>query len=236
MQTNVNERFGMSRGVSARRGRCLLVVAAATFVAAVLEWWLLLGVADAFRAARPLGFQAVLVAACEVIAMACAGWLWLLVTLVARDAARGRAPSRAPAAVRRLVLAACGLSLAGGLLAPAQATGVDPAAPAAELLVGLPLPDRMTTAQWLGRAVHGTREPRAAARPSPRPDPDIAVVRPGDSLWRIAARTLPPDADAAAIDRRWRRIYDANRALIGPDPDQIRPGQRLLLPPVHPAP
>jgi nucleoid-associated protein YgaU len=36
--------------------------------------------------------------------------------------------------------------------------------------------------------------------------------------------------DDAAIDRRWREIYAANRAVVGPDPDLIRPGERLRLP------
>jgi nucleoid-associated protein YgaU len=28
----------------------------------------------------------------------------------------------------------------------------------------------------------------------------------------------------------WRRIYDANRTTIGPNPDKIYPGQRLIIP------
>lgn len=58
------------------------------------------------------------------------------------------------------------------------------------------------------------------------------VVR-GDSLWRIAARVLSagggPDAghDVAVY---WPRIYDANRDVIGSDPDLIHPGQVLTLP------
>ena len=60
------------------------------------------------------------------------------------------------------------------------------------------------------------------------------VVRPGDSLWAIAERDLPPDAPTQTIVRRWHAIYVANRTLIGPDPDVLEPGQRLRLPPHAP--
>ena len=56
------------------------------------------------------------------------------------------------------------------------------------------------------------------------------VVRRGDSLWDIAARHLGPDASAADIAAEWPRWYVANRSLVGPDPDLIRPGQRLRPP------
>ncbi len=61
-------------------------------------------------------------------------------------------------------------------------------------------------------------------------------IRPGDSLWRIAQRALvdqqsgePTNADIA---RFWPRIYDANRSLIGADPNLIFPGQHLEIPEV----
>lgn len=57
------------------------------------------------------------------------------------------------------------------------------------------------------------------------------VVAPGDSLWRIAARWLGPGATDAQIAQAWPRWYAANRQLIGPDPNLIRPGQRLVPPP-----
>ena len=55
-------------------------------------------------------------------------------------------------------------------------------------------------------------------------------MRPGDTLWSLAARDLPADSPDAAITARWHAIYAANRSLIGPDPDVIVPGQRLRLP------
>lgn len=53
------------------------------------------------------------------------------------------------------------------------------------------------------------------------------VVAPGDSLWSIARSRAAADATAAEIDRSWRRIWRANRDVIGADPDLIRPGQRI---------
>ena len=48
------------------------------------------------------------------------------------------------------------------------------------------------------------------------------VVQPGDTLSGIAARL--------AVRRGWAALYAANRPLIGPDPDVIRPGTVLVLP------
>lgn len=61
-------------------------------------------------------------------------------------------------------------------------------------------------------------------------DQRTVVVRPGDSLWTIAARELGPDASKTAIDRRWPRWYAANAERIGPDPGLLHPGQRLRPP------
>ncbi len=58
------------------------------------------------------------------------------------------------------------------------------------------------------------------------------VVVPGDCLWDIAAARLGPGATAAAVDRAWRLLYDANRDVIGDDPNLIVPGQRLRLVPL----
>lgn len=58
---------------------------------------------------------------------------------------------------------------------------------------------------------------------------EVVVVR-GDTLWSIAARHLPADASPAQIDAAWRAWYQANRTVIGNDPDLILPGQRLLAP------
>lgn len=62
----------------------------------------------------------------------------------------------------------------------------------------------------------------APAPPSPpaHRTPAYYVVQSGDTLSGIGARLGVP----------WPTIYADNRAVIGPDPDLIRPGERLVLP------
>lgn len=55
------------------------------------------------------------------------------------------------------------------------------------------------------------------------------TVRPGDTLWSIAAEVLETPAPAR-IARYWPRIHRLNRHLIGADPNLIMPGQVLELP------
>ena len=58
----------------------------------------------------------------------------------------------------------------------------------------------------------------------------VVMVQPGDSLWRIAAHSLGPDATDADVDNAWRAWYFVNREVIGDDPDVILPGQDLRAP------
>lgn len=59
-------------------------------------------------------------------------------------------------------------------------------------------------------------------------------VQPGDSLWAIACRTLRQrsgtEPSNLAVDTYWRTIYQANRDVVGNDPNMIHPGQQLALP------
>jgi nucleoid-associated protein YgaU len=82
------------------------------------------------------------------------------------------------------------------------------------------------------------------SRPLQRPHPDSGLVtggtashRPadvvvhrGDTLWDIARRHLGPDATEAEVAHAWPAWHDANRTVIGDDPDLIMPGQ-ILRPP-----
>lgn len=63
----------------------------------------------------------------------------------------------------------------------------------------------------------------AAYRPSTKETPSSYTVKAGDSLWKIAARVYG-DGD------KWRAIYDKNKSVIGPNPNLIRPGQKLVIP------
>ena len=68
-------------------------------------------------------------------------------------------------------------------------------------------------------------------RDEPTPDREgVVVVRRGDTLWDIAARYLGRDTTDSAVAAEWPRWFDANRDVIGDDPDLILPGQRLRPP------
>lgn len=88
--------------------------------------------------------------------------------------------------------------------------------------------------------VPGADTPAPESQPAARVAPGTQyVVEPGDSLWAIACRTLRAatgtEPTSAEVDAFWPRIYEANRNLIGGDPDLIHPGQRLVLPAVQEA-
>jgi hypothetical protein len=159
--------------------------------------------------------------------LGCAGWLWLVTTVVVtgvlRGGVAGPGPHGVPAGVRRVVLVACGVALVGGLTQPSQAAG--PHSHSTHrghltALAGLPLPDRAV-------ADAPSRSPIEHLRSEPE---RTVLVRPGDSLWSLATRDLPAGSPAPLVAERWHAIYAANRSLIGPDPDVIVPGQRLRLP------
>lgn len=92
-------------------------------------------------------------------------------------------------------------------------------------------------------AVRPTAAPTAAvppalprpenAEPAPQDRPDgtrHVVVRPGDSLWAIAAADLGPAATPARVAQAWPQWWSANRALVGDDPDLLHPGTALADP------
>ncbi|MBI9116035.1 LysM peptidoglycan-binding domain-containing protein [Sanguibacter suaedae] len=75
-----------------------------------------------------------------------------------------------------------------------------------------------------------------ADTPAPSPAPATAtsdtsvVLRSGDSLWSVAASHLPDGATDAQIAEAWPRWYDANRDVVGDDPDLVRAGTVLVTP------
>ncbi len=210
--------------------RCGAVWLTATCAFAGLLVWALPDLAEARRVLAGAGvadqpFERLLVWCCAAVALVGAAWLWAVTTVVTLEAARGRTHATGvpgvPVLLRRVVLAGCGVALAGGLTSPALATPGQihqdrTGSAATAVLSGLPLPDRATGAF------------PGAGHPAHR----VVVVRPGDTLWGLAARELADTAGDAAIAERWHLIYQLNRDLIGDDPDAIQPDQRLRLP--HP--
>ena len=145
-----------------------------------------------------------------------------------------RAPwswSPAPPAVRRLVFAACGLSLVVAApstadAGPAHGHDHEPRQQAecqalCAGLDGLRLPDLPVP----HRAGNAGSELRGHLTTS-------IVVRRGDCLWNLAAELVGPAAEVSDVASAARALYRDNRHRVGPDPNLIFPGTQLTLPEV----
>lgn len=184
-------------------------------------------------------FDAALSGVAALALIGCAAWSWWVTTVVVAGAVRHRSPSRTGWA-QRLVLAACGAVLVGGvqigpsMAAPSHITVADDQTPPGvgiAALEGLSLPARTTGALAVG-AAGAAASAGAALAPPPRVagPTTTTTVRSGDSLWSIAERLLAPDASAGEITDLMHRLHDLNRAEIGTDPDLIHPGYQLRTP------
>lgn len=122
-----------------------------------------------------------------------------------------------PRLARTMAGAALGASLGASLVvaSPASADPVERPAPGTAGLVGLALPDRVTT---------------PAAAQHVRADARHEVVA-GDTLWSVAEAALPAGAPAGLVDRAWRRVAAANTDVVT-DPHLIFPGTELRVPPL----
>lgn len=143
-------------------------------------------------------------------------WSVLVVVAVAAEArTRGRVRiaerSGCPAAVRLWLLGVFVAVFAAATPAHASDAGSGPGITAA--VDGLPLPDRATD------------DPARARVPRGR----VVTVHSGDSLWRIARRLLPAAAPDSAVAAAVSALYADNRHTIGPDPDALLAGQRLVV-------
>lgn len=170
---------------------------------------------DVVRNPTRLGAAAdLLVGLCAIATTVALLWIAACVTACALEAAlpRARAPRLlSPPAVRRVVAVAVGAaSIAGGAAVPALAHPAEQQEATSGLTVlalveGLRLPDR----------------------PSPARHQARHRVIPGDTLWALAAQRSGPDPGAVA--RASRRLYEANRRVVGADPDLLIPGTVLDL-------
>jgi 5'-nucleotidase len=72
----------------------------------------------------------------------------------------------------------------------------------------------------------------APASASPSPSPSPSPVAGGESYTIEAGDTLASISERFYGDPTlWRRIYDANRTAIGDNPDNLRVGTTLQIPP-----
>lgn len=160
-------------------------------------------IGDQIAALRGDDFPAAVLALITLVTVVVGVWALLVASLASIPALRGLAVAITPRILRGVLFA----GVAGALTVPAARgddRGVD----------GLRLPDRPLVA--------GTVEP--AVKQS------TVVVQSGDTLWAIARARLGPNAGVAATAREVDRWHDANRDVIGDDPDLIHPGQRLVPP------
>jgi hypothetical protein len=219
-----------------RLGRCLVVWASGTASLAAGARLVAPAARHGWSVRRSwdlVPLDVALVDLAAVVLLLGAFWAWLALTATVAEAMVGTRrhdipvgarPWRLPGRLRRLVLTGCGVALVSVALGPpAIASGHHHPRPDRDaVLTGLPLPDRAVANPAPHASRRTSRGPAAGTR--------SVVVRPGDCLWSIAAGELPPGAPTSAVARRWRAIYAANRPVIGPDPDVVVPGQRLLVP------
>ncbi len=113
-------------------------------------------------------------------------------------------------------IARAGAALALVALAAACGGGSPPTPTPSPSAVAVPTPARPTLASPV---VSPVASPSAAASPE-----QTYTVEPGDTLLSIAQRFY---GDAT----RWRAIYDANKDVIGADPDALKVEMKLKIPP-----
>jgi nucleoid-associated protein YgaU len=68
-----------------------------------------------------------------------------------------------------------------------------------------------------------TKQATKTARADTKKPAKTYVVRSGDSLSKIAKLELGNSS-------KWQAIYNLNKKMIGPDPNKIKPGQKLVMP------
>ena len=201
----------MNHAAAAVRRRAALLWLAVT--ATALGPVVLAGPAALALVREPAGtFADLLVHTCAAAALVATAQLWLTTADVAcRQLRTPGSCRRRVGPVRAALLAACGVAVVVG---PASASTDTAGSPPS--LAGLPLPDRPTGSGGSDRAPTSSR---------------TVEVRAGDSLWSVAERALGPGAPAADVASYWRRVLIHNADAVGPDPDLVRPGLRLELPP-----
>lgn len=239
-------------------GACLLVTSEIAGVALLTRLGSVEGVTVDWRhlpewlAATPS--DDALVAVARVIGLGLTWWLLgsTLLYMVARvlrlpGLVRGFSWAT-PRSIRRLIdglLAGSlvvGTTFGAGAAQAATQTSVPPPVyvprPAGDGPVGTPAQASATTTSTTATDVVMKVAPEAQTQPPKKNGLEgestaasTYVVRPGDSLWRIAQRQVGGTSDGD-IPGYWRRLVAVNRhRLASGNPDLIYPGEELVLPP-----
>ena len=206
-------------------------------------------VTDPQRWIRQDGLDAVAGQLAGLVGWSALAWLTVGATLVSAGrlpGVAGRLADRVadrvlPATLRRVLTVALGLGMAAAGPGVASASGVPAAGTSGSAAVLIPAaltpwPPEETSALWTPPTHRTPPAARAAPDDAGAVDWPLAdavrpvTVGPGDSLWLIAARRLDEAATVSDVAEAWPEWYAANRAVIGPDPDRLRIGQRLAPP------
>jgi nucleoid-associated protein YgaU len=171
-------------------------------LAAASVWLIAPDLGANFTTATGPDFPQALIAIASLLQLTVACWVLIVIGVGHTSSRLARAIT--PELMRRALFAGAAGAL---VLTPVQAERVT--SPARHQLDGLRLPDRPVMSD---------------------PSSESVLVRPGDTLWAIAARSLPPEATDSEIAAACARWYATNRAVIGADPDLIHPQQRLIPP------
>ncbi|WP_020016483.1 LysM peptidoglycan-binding domain-containing protein [Promicromonospora sukumoe] len=251
--TGPREAAGARRGLLGLLGLGLALVGAAVLLG-VRTWQVGAGLGAAY-----FPVEDIVELAAVAVGTAVAGWtgahalLALACVLADRHGRRWTAAERtvarhAPAVVRRLARAAAGAGLGLALTTPA-AFALPQAGPQADEMRAEAGPAVVLDLGWQptnARPTNGRQSDgpgrsslvNRSAGTSTGPEAPV-VVEAGDTLWSIAAEGLaradhghpgaaePSDVETAEAVVRW---YAANRAVVGADPDLIRPGMVLHQP------
>ncbi|MBC7630620.1 hypothetical protein [Aeromicrobium sp.] len=185
---------------------------AMAILAASSLWLLAPHTGSSVAALSGTDFPAGLLAAGSLLQLTLSAWVTAVLTISTLTGPSTLFRALTPQLLRRAMFAGTVGALA---LVPAHADQASP--PLGQTswhsLTGLRLPDR----------------PSTVALVTTDPGPSV-VARPGDSLWAIAARSLPTAASDIEIARECRRWWTANRDVIGDNPHLIFPAQRLVPP------
>jgi nucleoid-associated protein YgaU len=211
-----------------------------------------------------LGQRSPTILAFGFLRLAAMGLAWYLLAttlagLVARMCGQARwsaaVDAVSPAAIRRVLQGAAGLTVATAVTSAQSAAWASPRlqaapggqpAPIMRRLPSAPVPASDTGPQVTADTTAPTMRAGPAGdgggTPAPTPPPATAppatwIVRPGDNLWSVAESTLarawhraPSDTE---VDTYWTGLIAANRVRLAnrDDPDLVFPGQVFVLPP-----
>lgn len=118
------------------------------------------------------------------------------------------------------VILVCATACGAGAAAPTPTTAAVPTAPAAPP----PSPQRPQLASPVASPSPASSSASASSTATPEVAGQTYEVESGDTLATIATQFYD---DAS----QWRRIYDANKDSIGADPDKLKIGMKLTIPP-----